>query len=93
MFDSAGNIQSDERVELSGIDGNSFFYDPQTREGSWLFHKIVGARVKNVVRPDDWTIEITFESDLRLVTRSSDGGYESGRVTMPGRDAKSSLFF
>lgn len=93
VFDSKGAIQADELVELFGTDGSVERYNPQTREGSWSFYKIVGARVKDVVRPDDWTIAINFESNLRLVTRSSDGGYESGRVTMPERDAQTNGIF
>ncbi len=93
VFDSEGAIQADDLVELVGTDGSAHRYNPQTREGSWSFHKIVGARVTDVARPDDWTIAITFESNFRLVTRSSDGGYESGRVTVPGPDAQTNRIF
>ncbi len=92
-FDSKGVVQADDTVELVGGDGTSEFYNPQTREGSWPFLKVIGRTVKNVARPDDWTIEITFDGDFRLVTRSSDGGYESGQVTVPGGDAQSSHRF
>ncbi len=92
-FDSKGVVQADDMVELVGGDGKSEFYNPQTREDPWPFLKLIGRTVANVARPDDWTIEITFEGDFRLVTRSSDGGSESGQITVPGRDAQSSQFF
>lgn len=87
-FDSTGVVQADNAVEL--VDGNdrAETYDPQTRDGSWSFHKIVGYNVRKVARPDDWTIEITFENNFRVIIRSTNGGYESGRVVAPGRDAR-----
>ena len=44
VFDSTGTIQAEDTVELIGADGNANSYNPQTREGSWPFHKVVGAR-------------------------------------------------
>lgn len=85
-FDSGGVVQADNAIELVGAEGKAASYDPQTREGAWAFHKIVGRNVLGVSRPDDWTIEITFENGFRLITRSEDGPYESGRIAMPGRE-------
>lgn len=93
VFDNGGAIQADDLVELVGTDKSTEWYNPQTREGSWPFHKIVGAHVKDVARPDDWTIAITFKSNFRLVVRSSNGRYESGRVTVPSPDARTNRIF
>ena len=92
-FDSTGTVQADDVVELVGADGESESYNPQTREGPWPFYKVIGAIVKDVARPDDWSIAITFATGVRLVTRSSNGGYESGRVTKPSRDTQHSHLF
>jgi hypothetical protein len=39
-FDSAGVVQANDAVELVDANGRAEIYDPQTRDGSWSFHKI-----------------------------------------------------
>lgn len=92
-FDSGGVIQADEPIHLIGRDGRAETHYRKPHTVSWPFHKIVGSRVKDVIRSNDWDIEIIFENDFRLIIRSSEGWYESGSITVPSGGTKRVIIF
>ena len=92
-FDSGGVIQADEPTNLIDRDGRAECHYRQLQSESWPFHKIVGSRVKDVIRSDDWNFEIIFENDFRLIITSNEGWYESGSITVPSGGTKRVIIF
>ena len=82
-FDSGGLARSEVTATLIYPDGAREAYDPQTRDGAWSFQRLIGRTVGKLSRPDDLTIEITFNEAATLRLISERGPYESGSIISP----------